>query len=336
MLEQLSLPRIERVAYSETHGRYEIEPLEEGYGVTLGNALRRILLSSLPGAAITAVRIDGIRHEFSDIPHVREDVTEFMLNLKKVRLKYAGPDPMQIELDVAGAREVYAGDITVPTQVEVVNPDQYLLTVDDDSATVRAELTVERGKGYAPVDQRENMDLGTIPVDAIFAPIRRVNYVIERTRVGPMTTYERLVLEVWTDGTISPDEALNQSAQILTRHFQQIAEFSGQIDAIEAPHAPISARILPQQIYDTPIEALDLSPRAYNSLKRAGVGKVGEVLEMSEDDLLNVRNFGRKSLDELRDRLILKGFIPESRAFEQFGGAFQDQDDFLELEEEEE
>ena len=157
MLDKLSLPRIERVAYSETHGRYEIEPLEEGYGVTLGNALRRILLSSLPGAAITAVRIDGIRHEFSDIPHVREDVTEFMLNLKRVRLRYTGNEPAQIELDVAGAREVLAGDITAPTQVQIVNPELYLLTIDDDDATLHVELTVERGKGYAPIDQRETL-----------------------------------------------------------------------------------------------------------------------------------------------------------------------------------
>lgn len=328
MLEQLSLPRIERVAYSETHGRYEIEPLEEGYGVTIGNALRRILLSSLPGAAITAVRIDGINHEFSDIPHVREDVTEVILNLKKVRLKYAGDEPIQVELDVAGARTITAADINVPTQVEVVNPDQYLLSIDDDDAAVHAELTVERGRGYAAIEQRENEELGTIPIDAIFAPIRRANYVIERTRVGPMTTYERLILEIWTDGTIEPDEALNQSAQILTRHFQQVAEFSGHVDAIDMPHTPISPRVLPQQVYDTPIEALDLSPRAYNSLKRAGVGKVGEVLDMGEDELLNVRNFGRKSLDELRDRLILKNYISAERAREQFGGAFEDEADF--------
>jgi DNA-directed RNA polymerase subunit alpha len=334
LLEKLSLPRIERVAYSETHGRYEIEPLEEGYGVTLGNALRRILLSSLPGAAITAVRIDGIAHEFSDIPHVREDVTEVMLNLKKVRLRYAGTEPIQIELDVAGAREVLAGDITAPTQVQIINPEQYLLTIDDDDATLHAELTVERGKGYAPIDQRENMDIGTIPIDAIFAPVRRANYVIERTRVGPMTTYERLVLEIWTDGTMSPDEALNESAQILTRHFQQIAEFSGRGEALELPHhPPSSTRQLPPQVYDTPIEALDLSPRAYNSLKRAGVSKVGEVLDMTEEDLLNVRNFGRKSLDELRDRLILKNFITPERAQEQFGGTYREDYEFEEDEE---
>ncbi|HZS92622.1 MAG TPA: DNA-directed RNA polymerase subunit alpha [Chloroflexota bacterium] len=336
MLEQLSLPRIERVAHSETHGRYEIEPLEEGYGVTLGNSLRRILLSSLPGAAITAVRIDGIRHEFSDIPNVREDVTEFMLNLKKVRLKYTGNEPIQIELDIARPGEVYASDLIVPSQVEIVNPEQYLLTVDgpEDQIELHAEITVERGKGYAPIDQRENLDIGTIPIDAIFAPIRRVNYMIERTRVGPMTTYERLILEIWTDGTMTPDEALNLSAQILTRHFQQIAEFSGHVEMSEIGPSSAPSRALPPQIYDTPIEALDLSPRAYNSLKRAGVGKVGEVLEMSEDDLLNVRNFGRKSLDELRDRLILKGYIPESRAYEQFGGAFQDHDDFIDDDEE--
>src|SRR5919202_451290 len=299
LLEKLSLPRIERVAYSETHGRYEIEPLEEGYGVTLGNALRRILLSSLPGAAITAVRIDGIAHEFSDIPHVREDVTEVMLNLKRVRLRYMGTEPIQIELDVAGAREVMAGDITAPTQVQIVNPEQYLLTID-----------------------------------AIFAPVRRANYVIERTRVGPMTTYERLVLEIWTDGTMSPDEALNESAQILTRHFQQVAEFSGRGEALELPHdRSLSTPKLPQAVYDTPIEALDLSPRAYNSLKRAGVSKVGEVLDMTEEDLLNVRNFGRKSLDELRDRLILKNFLTPERAQEQFGGAHQEE---YELDEDEE
>lgn len=327
MLEQISLPRIERVAHSDTHGRYEIEPLEEGYAVTIGNALRRILLSSLPGAAITAIRIDGINHEFSDIPHVREDVTELILNLKKVRLKYSGEEPMQIDLDVAGAREVTAGDITTPTQVEIVSPDQYLLTLDDDDATFHAELTVERGRGYAPIDQRENIDIGTIPVDAIFAPIRRANYLIERTRVGPMTTYERLVVEIWTDGTMTPDDALNQSAQILTRHFQQIAEFSGHLEMLESPAATTKAA-LPPQVYDTPIEALDLSPRAYNSLKRAGVSKVGEVLDMSEEALLNVRNFGRKSLDELRDRLILKGYISADRAREQFGGAGEEEYDY--------
>lgn len=324
LLEQFSLPRIERVAYSETHGRYEIEPLEEGYGVTLGNALRRILLSSLPGAAITAVHIDGIQHEFSDIPHVREDVTEVMLNLKKVRLKYQGDDPIQIDLDVSGAREVTAGDISVPSQVEIVNSDQYLFTIDGDSdASLHAELTVECGKGYAALDTRENVDIGTIPIDAIFAPIKRANYVIERTRVGPMTTYERLVLEIWTDGAISPDDALNQSAQILTRHFQQIAEFSGQA-VLPAPAQAAARQALPPVVYDTPIEALDLSPRAYNSLKRAGVSKVGEVLDMAEDELLNVRNFGRKSLDELRDRLVLKNYITADQAQKQFGGASED------------
>jgi DNA-directed RNA polymerase subunit alpha len=245
-----------------------------------------------------------------------------------------GTEPIQIELDVAGAREITAGDITAPTQVQVVNPDQYLLTIDDDDATVHAELTVERGKGYAPIDQRETLDIGTIPIDALFAPVRRANYVIERTRVGPMTTYERLVLEIWTDGTMSPDEALSESAQILTRHFQQIAEFCGRGEVLELPHhPPLSTRQLPQVVYDTAIEALDLSPRAYNSLKRAGVSKVGEVLEMTEEDLLNVRNFGRKSLDELRDRLILKNFITPERAQEQFGGAYREG---YELEEDEE
>jgi DNA-directed RNA polymerase subunit alpha len=194
---------------------------------------------------------------------------------------------------------------------------------------LHAELTVERGKGYAPIDQRETLDIGTIPIDAIFAPVRRATYVIERTRVGPMTTYERLVLEIWTDGTMSPDEALNESAQILTRHFQQIAEFSGRGEALELPdRTQLSTRQLPQAVYDTPIEALDLSPRAYNSLKRAGVSKVGEVLDMTEEDLLNVRNFGRKSLDELRDRLILKNFLTPERAQEQFGGGYREGEEY--------
>ena len=302
--------RIEATKLSATHGRFEIEPLEEGYGVTLGNALRRILLSSLPGAAITSVKIDGIRHEFSDIPHVREDVTELVLNLKKIRLKSYSEQPVSIELDVRGAREVYGSDLQVPSGIEVVNPDQYLATLDAEDANLRVEMIVERGKRYLPIDQHENLDIGTIPIDAVFSPIRRVNYVIERKRVGPMTNFERLVLEIWTDGTMSPTDALTQSAEILRQHFQQVADF-GKGTAIEDGKVTTGTS-LPSHIYDMQIEKLELTPRAYNSLKRANISKVGEVLDMSEDELLAVRNFGKKSLDELRERLAATGLLAEA------------------------
>jgi DNA-directed RNA polymerase subunit alpha len=276
----------------------------------LGNALRRILLSSLSGAAITSVKIDGIRHEFSDIPHVREDVTEFVLNLKKIRLKSYNDQPVSVELDVRGAREVYGSDLIVPSDVEVVNPDQYLATLDSPDAVLSAQMIVERGKRYLPIDQHENLDIGTIPIDAVFSPIRRVNYVIERKRVGPMTNFERLVLEIWTDGTMSPADALTYSAEVLKQHFQQVADFGKQTTGTERP--AVTGTALPAHLYEMPIEKLDLTPRAYNSLKRANISKVGELLEMSEEELLSVRNFGKKSLDELRDRLASHGLLAEA------------------------
>jgi DNA-directed RNA polymerase subunit alpha len=302
--------RIEATKLSDTHGRFEIEPLDEGYGVTLGNALRRILLSSLPGAAITSVKIDSVRHEFMDIPYVREDVTELVLNLKKVRLKCFSEQPVTIELDVTGAREVYARDLQVPADVEVVNGDQYLATLDAPEAALRAVMFVERGKRYLPLEQHENVEIGRIPIDAVFSPIRRVNYVIERKRVGPMTNFERLVLEIWTDGTMTPSDALTQSAEILRHHFQQVADFGKSATGTEGKATPGTS--LPAHIYDMPIEKLELTPRAYNSLKRANISKVGEVLEMSEEELLAVRNFGKKSLDELHDRLFTHGLLAEA------------------------
>jgi DNA-directed RNA polymerase subunit alpha len=313
LLDGYSAPspfRIEATKVSATHGRYEIEPLEEGYGVTLGVALRRILLSSLPGAAITSVKIDGIRHEFSDIPHVREDVTELVLNLKKIRLKSYNEQPETIRLEVQGTREVFAGDLQVPSSIEVVNPEQYLATLDADAANLTMEMIVERGKHYLPVDQHENLDIGTIPIDAVFSPIRRVNYVIERKRVGPMTNFERLVLEIWTDGTMSPTDALTQSAEILRHHFQQVADFGKAVFAEDGK--VVAGASIPAHIAEMPIEKLELTPRAYNSLKRANIARVGEVLDMSEDELLAVRNFGKKSLDELRDRLTATGLDVEA------------------------
>jgi DNA-directed RNA polymerase subunit alpha len=302
--------RIEATKLTDTHGRFEIEPLEEGYGVTLGNALRRILLSSLPGAAITSVKIDSVRHEFMDIPNVREDVTELVLNLKKVRLRSFSEQPVTIELDASGAREVYARDLQVPSDVEVVNPDQYLATLDSPDASLHAMMFVERGKRYLPLEQHENVEIGRIPIDAVFSPIRRVNYVIERKRVGPMTNFERLVLEIWTDGTMGPSDALTQSADILRHHFQQVADFGKTSTGTEGKATPGTS--LPAHVYEMPIEKLELTPRAYNSLKRANISKVGEVLEMSEEELLAVRNFGKKSLDELHDRLLTHGLLAEA------------------------
>lgn len=315
MLDGTTTPspfRIEATKLTDSYGRFEIEPLEEGYGVTLGHALRRILLSSLPGAAITQVKIDGIRHEFSDIPSVREDVTEFVLNLKKVRLKSFTDEPVAIQLEAHGACEVTAKNLTVTADVEVVNPDLYLATLDGPDAVLHAEMIVERGKRYLPQDQNEAPELGTIPIDAVFSPIRRVNYVIERKRVGPITNFERLVMEIWTDGTMEPSDALTRSAQILHEHFLQVAEFGKGVVGIGSNTAGASA--LPEHIVEMPIEKLELTPRAYNSLKRANISKVGEVLEMTEEELLAVRNFGKKSLDELKERLQANNLMAEASA----------------------
>jgi len=217
----ISLPRIECTTSSDTYARFEFEPLEQGYGVTLGNALRRVLLSSLPGAAVTAVHIDGIRHEFSDIPGVKEDVTEFILNLKKVRLRSFSDDPVHLALDVTDREgPVTALDIQRTDQIEIVNPEQHLCTIDRPEVRLSAELVVERGRGYHDIaDQRDEAPIGRIPVDGIFSPIERVNFTVEHTRVGQMTNFDRLILEIWTDGTVGPNDALIQAASILTQHF---------------------------------------------------------------------------------------------------------------------
>lgn len=303
--------RIECTSHSETHGRYEIEPLEEGYGVTLGNSLRRILISSLAGSAITSVKLDGIMHDFTAIPHAMEDMTEFLLNLKKVRIKNFAKQQVMIDLDVlgdtSGAREVTAGDLTVPPELEIVNPDQYLLTLDGPDAELHGRLTVDYGTGFYPVEGRDSREIGLVPVDAVFSPIRRVNYYIERRRVGQMTNKERLVLEVWSDGTMDPTDAVSQSADVLMRYFKQITEMSK--PAAPAERQALGKSNLPSHLYEMPIEALDLSPRAFNALKRGNITRIGEILEKSEDELLSIRNFGRKSLDELRERLALQGYL---------------------------
>ena len=310
-LEEITLPRIKNTKTQGNYASYDIEPLEAGYGMTLGNALRRVLLSSLPGAAVTSIRIDGVQHEFQDIPHVMEDVTDIVLNVKKLRLRSFSDHPVSMRLEVSGERVVTAADIMAPSTVELVNPDLYIATLDDEDARLEMELVVETGRGYVPADSKEDQPIGVIPVDAIYTPVQKVNYTVEHTRVGQMTNYDKIILDIWTDGTILPDEALRQSADILVRHFTQLANYRATLAEPEKP--PLSSIPIPQKIYDTPIEELDLSVRAYNCLKRSNITKVGQVLSMNEEDLLGVRNFGEKSLTELRERLLLRNFLPNPR-----------------------
>ena len=305
------LPKIETDASSKNYGRYIIGPLESGYGITLGNALRRVLLSSLPGAAVTSIRLSDVHHEFTDIPHVREDMTQIILQLKQLRTKLTGEEPVRLRLGVRGEGTVTAADIQCPPEVEIINPDLYLFTVDNDKARLEMELTVEPGRGYSPADERGRLPIGELPVDAIFSPVRKCNYEVERARVGQMTNYDKLIMEIWTDGTLRPQESLSKAARILVQHFQLISGVSEEIKLEEVPQA---ASAISQEIYETPIEQLDLSVRVFNSLKRTGITNVGEVLEMlsrGEEAMLTIRNFGQKSLSELREKLIAKNFLKE-------------------------
>jgi DNA-directed RNA polymerase subunit alpha len=308
----MMLPKVEPKEVATAYGRYQIEPLEPGFGTTLGNAMRRVLLSALPGAAVTSIRIENVYHEFSDIPHVKEDTTELLLNIKQIRVRSFTDRPVQMRIEAAGTGTVTAADIIAPPDVEVVNPELHLATLDSGDARLNVDLTVERGKGYQSGEHRDGLTIGVIPVDAIFTPIRKVNYSVEPTRVGQVTNYERLTLDVWTDGTITPDDAISQAANLLVRHLSLFTELVSK-QAGRTEKIPGGAVQIPQRLYEMPIEDLNLSVRAYNCLKRAGITKVGQILEMSADDLLGVRNFGQKSLDELRERLQAHGLLEHSR-----------------------
>jgi len=314
---EISLPRVDCATRSDSYARFEIAPLQQGYGVTLGNALRRVLLSSLPGAAITAVHIDGIQHEFSDIPGIKEDVTELILNLKKVRLRSFSDEPVHLSLEANGESVVTAGDIRLSDLVEIANLEQHLCTIDAADGVLSLEIVVERGTGYYDIaDQREETPIGRIPVDGIFSPVERVNFTIDHVRVGQMTNFEHLVIEVWTDGTIDPNDALTQAAGILTQHFQHLAGFGQEITAVAGKQSAHRGALPPQEA-ETAIEDLQLSARAENSLKRAGLSKVGQVVELvinRPQEVLDIRNFGQKSYDELIDRLKLRKLIPEDFA----------------------
>ncbi len=291
------------------YGKFEIEPLDPGFGTTLGNSLRRVLLSSLQGAAVTSIAVEGVAHEFSSIPYVKEDVTEIILNLKRLNVISHSDEPVRLTLDVSGARTVTAADIQTPSDVEIVNPELYICALDDKKAQLRMELTVERGKGYVPAEKnkREGQAIGVIPIDAIFSPVVKANFVVEKTRVGQATDFDKLILEVWTDRTIQPVEAVSRAAELFQKHLDLFVKFG---DNIAAPQAA-SGRggDLASRLADVPIEDLDLSVRALNCLKANEITKVGQLVSLREEELLALRNFGRKSLDEIKEKLVGRGFL---------------------------
>ncbi len=301
MLE-IEKPRIDTVEATGTYGRFVVEPLERGYGITLGNSLRRILLSSLPGAAVTTVRIDGVLHEFSTIPGVVEDTTDIILNLKRLLLKLHTDGPATLRLEVEGEGEVTAAQIEHSADVEILNPDLYICTLDK-GGRLSMEMTVEQGRGWVPADRNKKPDqpIGVIAVDAIFSPVQKVNYRVEDTRVGHETDYDRLILEVWTDGSVRPEEAVSVAAKILIEHLRLFVNLTDTTDAIEIL---VRKDAEPRDRYEQmSIDDLELSVRSSNCLRRAGINTVGELVRKSEADMLKVRNLGKKSLQEIKEKL---------------------------------
>ena len=300
-------PQVKKLETSANYGKFNIEPLDPGFGTTLGNTLRRVLLSSLWGAAVTSIQIDGVAHEFTAIPHVKEDVTEVILNLKRLCLKSFTEDPVTLLLDVKGPAEVRASHIQASSDVEIVNPDLYICTLAA-KGHLRMELNVERGKGYVPAERnkREGQPIGVIPIDAIFSPVEKANFTVEKTRVGQSTDYDRLLIEVWTDGTMSPEEAISHAAQLFTQHLSLFVSFDDNIQKHLVELVPGGSQ---NRLMDTPIEELDLSVRAFNCLKANEIQTVGQLLLKREEELLALRNFGRKSLDEIKEKLVEKNFI---------------------------
>lgn len=321
MQEDVPPTTVETVHLSSELGQFEIEPLKSGFGLTIGNALRRVLLSSLTGAAITAIKIENVYHEFSTITGVREDITELILNLKQIRLKSYTDQPVNVRLESEGPGIVTAGDIQVPPEIEIVNPEVALATLDSREARLNMVLTIEKGHGYVTADGRESPAIGVIPIDAVFTPVRRVNYRVEKTRVGARTDYDKLMLEIQTDGSIGPRDALAEAAQILIDHFQIFAQAGGAVQRAEK--AVIGSGAIPSRLQDMPIEVLDLSSRTYNCLKRSQITTVGQLLQMSEDELLGLRNFGHKSLQELHEKLALHGVGTAADDFGRRGRTFE-------------
>lgn len=311
-LSNMVKPKVERDGEARNYGKFVISPLERGFGDTLGNALRRVLLSSLDGAAVTSVRITDVLHEFSEIPGVREDVIQVQLQIKQLRLVLHDVESSHLHLDVRGEGTVTGADIQVPAEVEIVNPDLYLFTVDDSRTRFEIDMVVERGRGYSPAaDRSGRLPIGELPVDAIYSPVTRVNFNVAAARVGQNTNYEKLVLEIWTDGTISPEKALGTASKVLIDHLRMVSGISEDTIMLAA-EKEISGSRLTSEAAETPIENLDLSVRVFNSLKRTGITTVGDVLELLEkgdEAVMSIRNFGEKSLDELRQKMQEKGFL---------------------------
>ncbi|MFS9093652.1 DNA-directed RNA polymerase subunit alpha [Streptococcus timonensis] len=296
-------PNITKIDENKDYGKFVIEPLERGYGTTLGNSLRRVLLASLPGAAVTSIDIDGVLHEFDTIPGVREDVMQIILNIKGIAVKSYVKDEKTIELDVEGPAEVTAGDILTDSDIEIVNPDHYLFTIGEGSS-LKATMTVNSGRGYVPADEnkRDNAPVGTLAVDSIYTPVTKVNYQVEPARVGSNDGFDKLTLEILTNGTIIPEDALGLSARILTEHldlFTNLTEIAKSAEVMKEADTESDDRIL-----ERTIEELDLSVRSYNCLKRAGINTVHDLTEKSEAEMMKVRNLGRKSLEEVKLKLI--------------------------------
>lgn len=303
---QTVTPKVECVDTSENYGRFEIQPLEPGFGITLGNSLRRVLLSSLPGAAVTAVKIEGVQHEFSMIPHLKEDIIEFVLNVKEIRLRPLSDRPERLYLEMQGEGAICAGDINPSSDFEIINPELHLATLDSADAKLDVVFYVEHGKGYLPSGHGDGLPIGVIPVDAIFSPVRKVNYTVEKTHFGQVSNYDRLVLEVWTDGTLTPSEAVSKSAEIITGYFTIFRDLGKVVKEEEE----VSLLPIPSEQYEMPLEQLDLSARTFNALRRSGINKVGELLERSREELLGLRSFGQKSFEEVWSRLEKMNLLP--------------------------
>lgn len=312
---ELVSPKVERSEELRDYGKFTISPLERGFGVTLGNALRRVLLSSLEGAAITSIHVSDVMHEFSTIPGVREDVIQVMLNIKQLRFRLHNVDSATIHLEVKGQGTITGADIECPPEVEIVNPECYLFSISENDANVEMEMTVESGRGYIPANDRsDHLAIGVLPVDAIFSPVRRVNWEVTSARVGHSTDFDRLTLDIWTDGTISPEKALIESSRILMRQLGIISGTSEEMLTKPIEIVEVEQPVVNRDVIETPIEALDLGVRVFNSLKRTGITTVGDVMELldkGESAMLSIRNFGEKSLSELVAKMVEKGYMKE-------------------------
>ncbi len=302
---EIERPKIEVVDLKPdgSYGKFVVEPLERGYGITLGNSLRRVLLSSLPGVAVTAIKIDGIQHEFSTIPGVKEDVTEIVLNMKGLTAKLYGEAPKTLYIDAKGEKEITAADIQVDSEVEILNPSMHIATLGE-GASLYMEITIDKGRGYVPIERNKQLlqpEIGMIPIDSIYTPVAKVNYTVENTRVGQITDFDKLTLEVWTDGTISAKESVSLGAKVLNEHLSLFADLSAEAFSTEIMVEKSGKD--KKEVLEMTIEELDLSVRSFNCLKRAGINTVEDLTVKTEEEMMKVRNLGRKSLEEVINKL---------------------------------